>query len=650
MLTGPGPLWQPTPERIEGTQLTAFTRAARDLTGRTLDDYAALHRWSVTDPEHFWRLVWTFTDVIGDPGASTVADPERFPGARWFPDARLNFAENLLRHEPDRIALVSVLETDDPQFEGRTLTYGDLAGQSAALARHLAGIGVGPGDRVAAWLPNVPETIVTLLAASRLGAVFTSCSPDFGVNGALDRFGQVSPRALIVCDGYSYNGREQIISGQVTELAQRLPDPPHLIWVDRIGRTPEDAIRFDAVVAEDDGPVPYHACRFSDPLCILFSSGTTGVPKCIVHSVGGTLLQHLKEHRLHVDLRRNDRFFYFTTCGWMMWNWLVTGLATGSRLILYEGAPTWPEPDRLFTMAARLGISVFGTSARYLSSLAKLGVRPAVSHELGTLRTLLSTGSPLLHEGFSYVYEGIKADVHLASISGGTDIVSCFVLGNPNAPVYPGEMQVPGLGMAVDVFDADGKPVRGEKGELVCTRSFPSCPIGFWNDPDGVKFQAAYFERFPGVWTHGDFAEVTRHDGFIIHGRSDAVLNPGGVRIGTAEIYRQVETIEEVQEAICVGQTWNEDVRVILFVVMQPGESLTEDVEHRIRESIRRNASPRHVPAKILTVPEIPRTVSGKIVELAVRDVIHGRTVENTTALANPEALEHFANRQELLD
>ena len=649
-MTGASPLWQPSPERIEASQLTAFMRAARASTGAALADYTALHQWSVADPAGFWRLVWSFTDIIGEPGETTVVDAHRWPGARWFPQARLSFAENLLRHDPDRIAIVSVLETDDPEDEGRRLTYGELSRQTAALARHLRDIGVGPGDRVAAWLPNVPETIVTMLAASSLGAVFTSCSPDFGVNGALDRFGQVSPKALIACDGYSYNGRQQDLSSQVSELAGRLPDPVHLIWVDRIGRTPNDAVRFDELTTGDAAPLTFHPSRFSDPLYILFSSGTTGVPKCIVHSVGGTLIQHLKEHRLHVDLRPDDRFFYFTTCGWMMWNWLVTGLATGARLVLYEGAPTWPIPDRLFTLVDRQRISILGTSAKYMLSMEKLGVQPAITHDLTSLRTLLSTGSPLPHEGFRWVYGQIKADIHLASISGGTDIVSCFVLGNPNGPVHAGEIQAPGLGMAVDVFDESGQPVRGEKGELVCTRSFPSCPIGFWNDPEDDRFHAAYFNRFPGVWTHGDFAEITAHGGFIIHGRSDAVLNPGGVRIGTAEIYRQVETIEEIQEAVCIGQDWEDDVRVILFVVMQPGASLTEALQHRIRNNIRTHATPRHVPAKILTVPEIPRTISGKIVELAVRDVVHGRPVRNTTALANPEALEHFANRPELED
>ncbi len=644
----PPPIWQPSPERIAASQLTAFTQAAAEASGLTFPDYEALHRWSVQEPEAFWSLVWDFTDVLGERGERTLLHGDRLPGAVWFPDARLNFAENLLRGDDGQTALICVLETDDPGSTPETLSYAELRRRTAALARHLADAGVGPGDRVAAWLPNTPETVIGMLATTSLGAVWSSCSPDFGADGALDRFGQIAPKVLIACDGYTYNGKVQDISASVTRVAGALESLESVLWVERIGRTPEGASLFRDVTAREGCTLSFHRGDFSHPLYILYSSGTTGKPKCIVHGAGGTLLQHLKEHRLHVDLTGRDRFFYFTTCGWMMWNWLVSGLATGATLVLYEGAPAWPEPDRLFALADRLGVSVFGTSARYLSALEKSGVRPGERHRLVRLRTLLSTGSPLSPEGFRFVHDAIKADVHLASISGGTDIVSCFVLGNPNAPVWPGEIQAAGLGMAVAVWDDQGHPVRGEKGELVCTRPFPSTPIGFWNDPDNEKFLDAYFRRFPGVWTHGDFAELTAHGGYIIHGRSDAVLNPGGVRIGTAEIYRQVDKLEQIEDAICVGQEWEDDVRVVLFVVLKDGAVLDDALQAEIRSVIRTGASPRHVPAKILAVPEIPRTISGKIVELAVREVIHDREVSNTAALANPEALEHFRHRPEL--
>ncbi|MGE0626083.1 MAG: acetoacetate--CoA ligase [Pseudomonadales bacterium] len=642
------PIWTPSAARIAGSQLTAFTAAAGRATGRSFPDYQSLHDWSVEDPAAFWSLLWNFTGVVGERGKRVLVDAEKFPGASWFPDARLNFAENLLRADGDRIAMISLLETDEPSATGRTLTYAELRRQVARLAAHLAGAGVGPGDRVVGWLPNVPETMIGLLAASSLGAVWSSCSPDFGVDGALDRFGQIRPKVLIACDGYTYNGKVQDVSGAVLEVGATLPDLREIIWVERIGACPPGTTRFHDVVANGPDTPDFRRGHFADPLCILYSSGTTGKPKCIVHSVGGTLLQHLKEHRLHVDLRPEDRFFYFTTCGWMMWNWLTSGLATGSTLVLYEGAPTWPEPDRLFAMAEHLGISVFGTSARYLSALAKEGARPGDRYDLSAMRTLLSTGSPLVEEGFRYVYDAIKADVHLASISGGTDIVSCFVLGNPNAPVWAGEIQTAGLGMAVSVWDDAGAPVRGEKGELVCTRPFPSAPVGFWDDESGERYLDAYFRRYPGVWTHGDFAELTAHDGYIIHGRSDAVLNPGGVRIGTAEIYRVLEKIEPVVDSVCVGQDWAGDVRVVLFVVLREGIPLDAELEKRIRTAIRTRATPRHVPAVIVQVADIPRTISGKIVELAVRDVIHGRAVANVSALANPEALELFRGLPEL--
>ncbi|MFV2091075.1 MAG: acetoacetate--CoA ligase, partial [Pseudomonadales bacterium] len=523
-------------------------------------------------------------------------------GASWFPDARLNFAENLLRYDDDHPALICVTETDSSDAEPRTLSYAELRRQVASVAHYLRNRGVEPGDRVAGWLPNIPETVIAMLATTSLGAVWSSCSPDFGAQGALDRFGQIAPKVLFSVDGYSYNGRTLPIADKVLEVAAQLESMESVVWVERIGACPSGATRFEHLTANDRQSLTFVQRAFNDPLYILYSSGTTGTPKCIVHGIGGTLLQHLKEHQLHVNLTREDKLFFFTTCGWMMWNWLVSGLATGASLVLYEGSPAYPAPDTLFDMVDRLGITLFGTSARFLSSIEKAGIKPRETHDLSSLRGVLSTGSVLTREGFNYVYRDIKPEVHLASISGGTDIVSCFVLGNPDEPVWEGEIQVAGLGMAVDVVNESGEPVREEKGELVCTRPFPSCPIGFWNDSSGEKFLDAYFRRFPGIWTHGDFAEITPHGGFIIHGRSDTVLNPGGVRIGTAEIYSQVEQIEAIQESICVGQDWDGDVRIVLFVVMQPGCEFTEEVQATIRQNIRAHASPRHVPQKILEV------------------------------------------------
>ncbi|MCX8087373.1 MAG: acetoacetate--CoA ligase [Rhodocyclaceae bacterium] len=641
-------LWQPSAARIGATQLADFARRA----GQPLD-YAALHRWSIEQPEQFWSLVWDYCEVKGEKGERILVDGGKMPGAQWFPEARLNYAQNLLRRRDDETALV--FWGEDRLI--RRMGYGDLYRRVARLALAMKSEGVRAGDVVAAYMPNLPETLITLLAASSLGAIFTSASPDFGVQGVLDRFGQVNPKLLFVADGYYYNGKTFDSLEKVKEIAAGLPSVKKVI-VARYTRKEGheiDAIPNAVMLRQFVDPyrwqteIEFVPLPFDHPLYILYSSGTTGVPKCIVHSAGGALLQHLKEHRLHADLKRGDKLFYFTTCGWMMWNWLVSALASEATLLLYDGSPFVGRGKILFDYAVAEGMTHFGTSAKFIDACAKSELKPRETHDLAALRTIFSTGSPLAAESFDYVYRDWKEDVQLASISGGTDIVSCFVLGNPIGPVWRGEIQCAGLGMAVDVYDEDGRPAAvGEKGELVCTKPFPSMPIGFWNDANGAKYRAAYFERFPGVWCHGDFAEKTSHGGFIIHGRSDATLNPGGVRIGTAEIYRQVEKLPEVLESIVIGQEWDNDVRVVLFVKLKEGLTLDDDLVKRIKEQIRANTTPRHVPAKILQVSDIPRTKSGKIVELAVREVVHGRPVKNLEALANPEALEQFRNRPEL--
>ena len=627
------PLWRPSARRVREAALTRFAAQV----GFAPPDYAALHAWSVAEREAFWAAVWDFGEVVGTRGSAAVLrDGDRFPGSRWFPDARLNFAANLLRRRDDAVALVSVLETG----ERRTLSYRQLAAATAAFRQALSDFGVGPGDRVVGWLPNVAETVIAMLATASLGAVWSSCSPDFGAEGALDRFGQIAPKVLIACDGYHYAGRTYDVRARARAVRRAVPSIGHLLWVSVLGRE-QDAVA-QALREHPRAPLTYTPRAFDDPLYILYSSGTTGKPKCIVHSVGGTLLQHLKEHRLHCDLGPADTLFYFTTCGWMMWNWLVSGLASGARLVLYDGAPFHPGPSALVNLAAREAVSVFGVSARYLAALAQAGASPARTHRLPALRTILSTGSPLSAEGFRYVYEDFKADVALASICGGTDLISCFGLGCPWLPVHAGEIQCKGLGMAVDVFDDAGAPLAAGKGELVCARSFPSAPLGFWADADGREYHAAYFAKYDGVWAHGDFAEVGAGGGLVVHGRSDATLNPGGVRIGTAEIYRQLEAIDDVVDAVAVGQAWDGDTRIVLFVVTRQDAPLDAALRQRIRQRIRANASPRHVPAVIAQVPDVPRTRSGKVTELAVRDAIHGRSARNTAALANPDALRAF--------
>jgi acetoacetyl-CoA synthetase len=650
------PIWQPSARRIAATRLTAFTKAAGKRWDRRLAgaDYSTVHAWSIAHPEEFWTSVWEFGEVRGEMGSTVVVDREKMPGAKWFPQARLNFAENLLRRRDDSDAMVFWGEDKVRGRASRAELYRAVAQTAAALRA----MGVVKGDRVAAYLPNLPAAVVAMLATASIGAIFSSASPDFGVQGVLDRFGQIEPKVLFACDGYWYNGKNIDCLGKVSEIAARLPSLERVVVVPYVGGGDAAGIRHGVTLAEFLAPhveelkIRFERLPFDHPLYIMYSSGTTGVPKCIVHCAGGVLLQHIKEHQLQSDVQADDRLFFFTTCGWMMWNWLVTALASGAILLLYDGSPFVGRGNILFDYADAEGMTHLGTSAKFIDAIAKINLQPRRTHRLEHLRTLFSTGSPLVAEGFDYVYANIKQDIQLASVSGGTDIISCFVIGDPNGPVYRGEIQCAGLGMAVDVFDDDGRPVRGEKGELVCTRSFPVMPIGFWHDEGGAKYHAAYFERFDNIWCHGDFAEITAHGGFIIYGRSDATLNPGGVRIGTAEIYRQVEKLAEVVESIVIGQDWPPgnagDVRVVLFVKLREGLAHDDALEKRIKQVIRDNTTPRHVPAKILQVPDIPRTKSGKIVELAVRNVVHGNPVKNVEALANPEALEHFRDRDEL--
>lgn len=645
-------LWTPSETRVANSPMTAFARAAAERAGRGLPDYAALHRFSIDDRETFWDLLWDFTGVVGEKGGRVLAD-DRMPGARFFPDGRLNFAENLLA-KPGADDADALVFWGEDRIK-RRMSWAQLRQLVARLQQALKAAGVGKGDRVAGMLPNMPEAVAAMLAASSLGAVWSSCSPDFGVRGVLDRFGQIEPKVLFVCDGYYYAGKTLDVSGKAAEIVADLPTVTATVVIPYIGTEEAAAGAIPRAVtlagfvdgAEDRAP-EFLRLPLDHPLCIMFSSGTTGVPKCIVHSAGGALLQQLKEHVLHSGNGPGSRVFYFTTLGWMMWNWLVAGLATGATLLLYDGSPFHPSGNILFDYADAEGMTFFGTSAKFIDSVKKAGLRPIGTHGLATVQTMASTGSPLSAESFAFVYDGIKQDIHLASISGGTDILSCFVLGNPNAPVYSGEIQVPGLGMAVDVWDETGNPVRRQKAELVCTRAFPSMPISFWNDPDGKKYRAAYFDRFEGIWCHGDFAEWTGRDGMVIHGRSDATLNPGGVRIGTAEIYAQVEQLPQIIEALAIGQQWDDDVRVVLFVRLAGGVALDDDLQKRIRTRIREGASPRHVPARIVAVDDIPRTKSGKITELAVRDIVHGRTVKNVEALANPEALGLYQDIPEL--
>ncbi|MCF8039457.1 MAG: acetoacetate--CoA ligase [Desulfohalobiaceae bacterium] len=644
-------LYDPSPERVAKTRMYSFMHYVNSRFDRSFKVYPELYAWSVENIGDFWGALWDFAEIRHSaPYEQVVDDPLKMPGARWFEGARLNFAENLLRYRDNRTALIFQSEDKAP----RSLTYRELYDQVARVAHSLKSLGVMPGDRVAGFMPNMPETIIAMLAAASLGAVWSSCSPDFGIKGVLDRFGQIRPKVLFTATGYYFKGKEIDSLERISQVLKEIDSVERVVVVPLTREEPDlsrisNSVLFDDFKSElSDPEIEFEQLPFDHPLYVMYSSGTTGLPKCMVQSAGGILMQHVKEHLLHTDVLRGDTIFYFTTCGWMMWNWLVSSLSLGPRVVLFDGNPFHPDPGVLWRMARDQGITVFGTSAGYLAALEASGVRPGREYDLSGLRALLSTGSPLSEEGFEFVYREIKSDLQLASIAGGTDLNGCFALGNPMGPVYAGELQCRGLGMKVFAFDEQGQAVYNKQGELVCTAPFPSMPIYFWDDPDGLKYYRAYFDVYPGIWRHGDFVEITDRGGVVFYGRSDATLNPGGVRIGTAEIYRQMEQIEEIEDSLVIGQDWKNDVRVILFVKPAPGQELTDELKSRIVSTIRTHASPRHVPAKIIQVPDIPYTLNMKKVELAVKKVIQGKTVSNKDALKNPECLDYFADMPEL--
>ena len=645
------PLWTPSKDRIRESNVAKFIQTVKADWNVDLADFSELYQFSVEEAESFWLSFRKFAGITAETwGDRVLVDGGKMPGAQWFPDARLNFAENLLRRRDDGDALVFWGEDKVK----RRMSFRELYDAVSVLAQALQAAGVKAGDRVGGYVPNMPEAVIGVLATSALGAIWSSCSPDFGVQGVLDRFGQIEPKVVLAAEGYYYNGKAIDCLGKLRDVLQKLPSVARAVIIPytrerpSLADVPKAEMWSDFTAPFKPRDIPFVRMPFNHPLYIMYSSGTTGVPKCIVHGAGGTLIQHAKEHLLHCDIKPGDRVFYFSTCGWMMWNWLVSALAQQATLLLFDGSPFAPDGNVIFDYADAEGMTLFGTSAKYIDAVNKAGLEPIKTHRLKTVRAMASTGSPLAPESFDFVYEKIKKDIHLASISGGTDIISCFVLGNPTGPVWKGEIQARGLGMAVEVFDDDGHPVQGAKGELVCTKPFPCMPVGFWADPGDKKYRAAYFEKFPNVWYHGDLVELTKNDGIVIYGRSDATLNPGGVRIGTAEIYRQVEQLDEVVESIVIGQDWQNDVRVVLFVILRPELTLDEALATKIKTRIRTNCTPRHVPAKIVQVKDIPRTKSGKITELAVRDIVHGRPIKNKEALANPEALDLYRDLPEL--
>ncbi len=644
-------LWTPSEERVKRTNMYRFMTVINEKYGKQFVTYPELYQWSVENIADFWATMWDFAGIrASEPYRQVIDDVGKMPGAAWFSGAKLNFAENLLRYRDDRIALIFKGEDAEP----RRMTYSQLYDEVARVAKSLKSLGVTSGDRVVGFMPNMPESIIAMLAATSMGAAWSSCSPDFGIKGVLDRFGQIRPKVLFTANGYAFKGKKLDSLERIANILKEIPSVEKVVVVPytdaapNISSVPNAVLYNDFKSSESGLKIEFEQLPFNHPLYIMYSSGTTGLPKCMVQSAGGILIHHLKELMLHTDLKREDTIFYFTTCGWMMWNWLTSSLAVGATLVLFDGNPFHPQAGALWKMAQDEKITVFGTSAGYLAALQGAGVKPGKEYDLTPLRTILSTGSPLSIEGFEFVYEEIKKDLQLASISGGTDLNGCFALGNPMGPVYAGELQCRGLAMKVEAFDDKGKAIVGQQGELVCSAPFPSMPIYFWDDSDGRKYHSAYFDVYPNIWRHGDYIEVNERGGVTIYGRSDATLNPGGVRIGTAEIYRQVEQIEEIEDSLVIGQNWKNDVRVILFIRLSPGYGLTEELKKKIRDTIRANASPRHVPAKILEVPDVPYTLNMKKVELAVKKVIEGKPVLNKDALRNPESLDFYANLKEL--
>ena len=646
------PLWTPSPERIEQTNVTSLINKINADWDVSLTNSEHLHQFSVTEMEKFWRSLIEYAELNGETWTGPeLVDRNKLPGAKWFPEARFNYAENILKRRDDADAFVFWGENKVK----RRMSFKTLYDQVSSISQALKGMGVGPGDKVAGYLPNLPETIIATLAAASLGAAWSSCSPDFGAQGVLDRFSQIKPKVVFCANGYHYNGKTHDSLGKVEEIVIQLPSVEHVVVIEYLDGAPDlsglkNAQHWGDVIANHaPNEIEFAQLPFDQPLYIMFSSGTTGAPKCIIHSAGGSLLKHASEHLLHCNMKRDDRIFFFSTCGWMMWNWLVSSLAWGATVLLYDGSPFYPSPKILFDYVDAENMTLFGTSAKFIDALSKNGVRPMDTHDLGSVKIMCSTGSTLAPEGFDYVYGAIKKNVHLVSFTGGTDIMGCFMSGDPTKPVWRGELQQAVYGMDVDVFDDNGKSIQGEKGELVCKQPFPSVPLGFLGDPDGSRYHDAYFAVYDNIWCQGDFVEHTEHGGYIMFGRSDATLNPGGVRIGTAEIYRQVERLDEVKESIVIGQSWDNDVRVVLFVVLSAELTLDDKLTKKIQNQVRANCTPRHVPAKILQVEDIPRTKSGKITELAVRDVVHGRVVKNVEALANPEALAFYEERVELI-